>query len=74
MKESPKQEEHYGVDVWVNPTMEPMRREECLCTNCNNLKPGEVTNCQIASILYPLCVRDNIAMMITRCALWKPKT
>lgn len=72
MKESPKQEEHHGVAVWVNPTTELLRKKECLCLNCDKLsKDPTKTNCPAARVLYALCVADNIALMVTRCPDWK---
>lgn len=74
MKEQPRQETHYGKDVWVNPTTESLRRSECLCLNCDNLKPGQPDNCHIAQAFYQICVQDNVALAVTRCPLWKPKS
>lgn len=73
MKEQPKKEMHYGKEVWVNPTTESLRRSECLCLNCDNLKPGQSDNCHIAQSLYQICVTENIALAVTRCPLFKPK-
>jgi hypothetical protein len=74
MKEQPKQETHYGHEVWVNPTTESLRRSECLCLNCGNLKPGQPDNCHIAQTFYQVCVQNNVALAVTRCPLWKPKS
>lgn len=74
MKRPPRQEVHYGSSVWVNPTTEAVRREECLCLNCDNLKRDEPDNCAIAEALYQIVKRDNLALTITRCPEWKPKT
>ena len=74
MKEQPRQEEHYGHQVWVNPTTEALRRTECLCLNCGNWNPGQPDHCSIAGALYQVCVTDNVALTITRCPLWKSKS
>lgn len=74
MKGQPRKETHYGQEVWVNPTTESIRKEECLCLNCGNLKPGQPDNCPIAQSFYEICVKKNVAMAITRCPIWKPKT
>jgi hypothetical protein len=74
MQERPRQETHYGREVWVNPVTESLRPTECLCMNCNNLKPGQPDNCPIAQSLYEICVREGVALAITRCPIWKPKT
>lgn len=74
MRVQPVQEEHYGKLVWVNPTTESVRREECLCLNCGNMKPGSPDHCRVAQALYQICVNDNVALTITRCPIWKPKS
>jgi len=71
IKKQLKKELHYGHEVWVNKTTEKLRRSECLCLNCNNLKPGQSNNCQVAQSLYGICLKENIAMIITRCPNWK---
>ena len=73
MKQPPKQEAHYGQTVWVNPTTEPLRREECLCLNCDRLKPGQPDNCPVAQAFYEACVKGNVALAVTRCPEWRPK-
>ena len=73
MKEQPKKEVHYGHEVYVNPVTELMRKSECLCLNCGNLKPGQPDNCHIAQELYQICVKRNVAFAITRCPIWTPK-
>ena len=74
MQAQPKQETHYGSQVWVNPTTELLRKSECLCLNCDNLKPSQPDNCHIAQAFYEVCRRENVALAITRCPLWKPKS
>lgn len=73
MKGKTKKEKHYGHEVWVNPLTESIRKEECLCFNCDNLKPEKSDNCSIAQSLYKICLEKNVAMIITRCPAWKPK-
>ena len=72
MKADPKQEVHYRLPVWVNPTTEPLRKEECLCLNCGRLKPGSLQNCATAQQLYQLCVENDVALCLTRCPMWRP--
>jgi|WetSurMetagenome_2_1015567.scaffolds.fasta_scaffold441091_2 hypothetical protein len=72
MKAQLKQEEHYGVVVWVNPTTEALRRTECLCLNCTCLKPGKTDNCPYAQRLYEVCKDGNIALAVTRCLPFTP--
>ncbi|HTP56683.1 MAG TPA: hypothetical protein VMJ72_00175 [Candidatus Paceibacterota bacterium] len=73
MQRAPIKAVHYDKSVWVNPTTEAMRRSECLCLNCRNMKPGAADHCSIAQKLYAVCMADNVAMIITRCPLWAPK-
>jgi len=73
MKERPKKETHFGKEVWVNPTTESLRKQECLCLNCERLKPGKPDNCPVAQAFYEICVKENIALMVTRCLLWMIK-
>ena len=72
MQKHPQSETHYGVGVWVNPITEALRKTECLCLNCKNLKPGP-DNCAIAQALYQICVQENVALVVTRCPVWKSK-
>lgn len=71
MKEKARKETHYGKEVWVNPTTESLRRDECLCLNCAKMKPGQPDHCPIAQALYEICKKGNIAMAITRCPVWE---
>lgn len=73
MKEKARKEMHYEKEVWVNPTTESLRKDECLCLNCNNLKPGQPDNCSIAQVFYKTCVKENVALLVTRCPLFEPK-
>lgn len=73
MQEKARKEVHYGKEAWVNPITELLRKDECLCLNCNNLKPGKLDNCRIAQAFYEVCVRENVALAVTRCPLFEPK-
>lgn len=74
MKGKPVQEEHYETMVWVNPTTESLRRNECLCLNCDKMHPGQSNNCPVAEVLFDICKTHNIAMMITRCLMFGLKS
>lgn len=63
-----------GKPVWVNPVTEKLREKECLCFNCGNFKPDQPDNCHIAQAFFEICVKENVALAITRCPLWKPKS
>ncbi len=73
MKEQPRKETHYGKEVCVNPTTESLRKAECLCLNCGNMKPAQMDNCPIAQSFYEICAKENVALAVTRCPVWKPK-
>jgi hypothetical protein len=66
-------ETHHGLPVLVSPELEQLRREQCLCLNCDKCRPGESDHCFMAAGLYRLCLRGNLAMVITRCPEWEPK-
>ena len=72
MKKMPEEEVHYETRVWVHPITEAMRRTECLCLNCDNLKPNQPDNCAKAEALYQICKREDLALTITRCPDWEP--
>lgn len=74
MHEQPVLVHKYGHDVWSLPAADTLRQTDCLCRNCDRLKPGSVDNCRDAQALYEICVRSNIATFITRCAAWQPNT
>jgi len=69
----PVTESHFGADVSVNPLLERMRAEDCLCLNCGKLNPNPSKNCPVAQSLYEICVRENVAMAMTRCPNWTRK-
>ena len=73
MKQAPQQEIHYGTKVWVNPTTEAVRKEECLCWNCEKLKPNQPDNCVKAEKLYQICKTEDLAVITCRCPAWEPK-
>lgn len=73
MKEKPIKEVHFGREVFVNPTVESIRENECLCTNCGNFKPNQPDNCPLAQAFYQICVKGGNAFAMARCEIWKPK-
>jgi len=60
--------QHHSVFVWEHTVTDAMRKEECLCLNCNKMQ-----RCSMAAILYNMCKLQDIAMMITRCKHWFAK-
>lgn len=73
MKDQPIEGFFHGKKVWAHLSMDQLRKSECLCLNCANLKPGEPDNCSIAQSFFEICVRENVALAVTRCPLWKSK-
>ena len=63
--------ERYGCLVWEDEAADALRKERCLCLNCAKCKPGEKDHCPIAARLYEVCKKDNVALMVTRCAEWR---
>jgi hypothetical protein len=61
----------HGQQVWENPTVEAIRREECLCLNCARMKPGEPDHCPIARRFYEICKVHGTAFALSRCDSWK---
>ena len=66
MKNDAVLQNHYNEMVWTNADMESLRRQECLCFNCNIRG-----TCPTAKALYGICVRDGVAFLLTRCKDFK---
>ena len=71
MKIFPKvnRDEHYGEMVWTNRMMDGLRKRECLCLCCDNIK-----KCGNASGLLARCQDGDLALAVTRCPDWKRMT
>ncbi|HXK37355.1 MAG TPA: hypothetical protein VJ553_07275 [Candidatus Paceibacterota bacterium] len=67
MEQAPRRERHYRRMVWVNPTTESLREQECLCFNCNRMRPGAANHCPIATAFYGVCRLTATAFAMTRC-------
>ena len=65
-----KKEKHYGVDVWVSPKIEKLRKTDCLCLNCGHMDGSSGFKCSTAEIFFEQCVKQNIALAVTRCQTW----
>ena len=68
------QKECYGEQVYANPIMDELRKNNCLCLNCELMTGVRETNCDIANQLYKIAVENNMAMAITRCKKYSPKS
>ncbi|MCX6746602.1 MAG: hypothetical protein NTU63_00510 [Candidatus Pacearchaeota archaeon] len=53
----------HGVEVFADVEMDNLRRERCLCLNCQKMP----SNCSVSKDFYHLCLQNNIALMVTRC-------
>lgn len=62
----PELQEHYGAMVWTNVFTDFIRREECLCLNCDDM-----STCPVAQQLYELCKENDLALMMTRCKSYR---
>lgn len=60
--------EKYGEEVWQHVEMDKLRATQCLCLNCKLL--GE---CAVAQAFYVLCVKNNVALAVTRCPTFVQK-
>ena len=68
---TPMKVERYGKTVWENTIMDAMRKENCMCLHCANMKPGKPDHCQIAAAFYVICKAHGCAFILTRCDSWK---
>jgi hypothetical protein len=53
---------YYGKEAWANVELDTLRKNECLCLNCDNM-----TLCDVAKKFYEICKINNMAVAITRC-------
>ena len=72
MQTNPIHVERHGQHTWENPTLEAIRREECMCWHCARMKPGSPDHCPIAASLYAICVEHAVATPVSRCGSWEP--
>jgi hypothetical protein len=63
-----KKDENQPDEVWSNTSLDEIRREECLCLNCDR-KNEEVpySSCPVSAKLYKVCVDYDMAMAVSRC-------
>lgn len=53
----------HDTEVYADIEMDNLRRERCLCLNCNKMD----TSCHTAKVFYHLSLQNGIALMVTRC-------
>jgi hypothetical protein len=68
-----KKVEKHGKKVWSNAFMDELRKTECLCLNCARLEKGVMKRCLTADILFGVCKKNGLALMVTRCPKFKQK-
>lgn len=74
MRQPPVLVESHGFMVYENPTIEAIRRDECLCLNCGRFKPGTDEHCRIAALLFAVCRIGGVTTPVSRCPDWiKPE-
>lgn len=71
--EQPKRVSKYNKKVWETPTMDFLRKNHCMCHNCDRMKPTEPDHCKIAQSFYAICKEHGTAFILTRCESWKEK-
>lgn len=71
--DKPEKVVRYGMVTWENQKLDQLRRDECLCLHCSNLKPNSPDNCTMAEIFFKLCQRFGMAMAVSRCSEWRLK-
>ena len=57
----------YDHKVFCNRPMDELRKEQCLCLNCEKLP------CIVSEQFFKLCKEYHMATMITRCPDWEEK-
>mgnify|MGYP001224347115 FL=1 len=69
-----QRENHFNnPDVWVNPTSEDLRKNQCMCRteSCRrlNIKNSD-RNCSVANQLFAICKEYDIALFVFQCPNW----
>ena len=62
--------ERYGKMVSEIPSLEPLRKEVCMCHQCGAFKPNDEANCPIAQKFFAICKEHGNAFILTRCGSW----
>lgn len=73
MKREPVKEMYHETAVWVNPTIEALRHEECECLNCGNAKFNTPEHCPIAGEYFELIKKYSNAFVMCKCPNWEAK-
>jgi hypothetical protein len=68
-----KEAEYFKEQVIVIPSIDTLRKTECLCLNCENMTGVKENNCPTAQQLFELCCQYNMAFAISKCGDCKPK-
>jgi len=59
----------YGKKVWASSEIEKLRKTNCLCLNCIDMK-----ECELAQKLYKICCEEDMALAVTRCPNFRVHT
>ncbi len=62
------QYEHHEKEVWVREDLKGKHRDMCLCYGCTKFESeAHGNNCPIATILYSMCVENNLVTPVFEC-------
>lgn len=61
---------HHDWDVFVDEDLKGKHTEHCLCYRCRRFKPGQPTNCTVASENYKTCVKYGLVLPVYECPWW----
>ena len=56
---------HQDKKVWVETIMDELRRNRCLCLQCDNL-----ADCDVAEAMYAICKDNDLVIATTRCRMF----
>ena len=73
MKTQPVQQWSHDKLLWINPTTEAIRKEECECLNCKRFKPDTDAHCHIAADFYEVIKKHGNKFLMVGCHEWEPK-
>jgi len=66
---------HHNPDrpVFVDEALKGKHRDNCLCFCCNKFHPGSIDNCEIANLLYKICIMHELVTPVYECPEWEEK-
>lgn len=62
-------------EIWINPTLESLMSEECLCFHCGNFKPDQPEeHCRKAAAFFALCRLTDTTFPMAGCSTYVAKS